>query len=89
MADSENTEGEPPRPESKEAVQEETREADKGEPVEDHKGEPDKKKAAVGGKVEVRLQAAGDAPIMKTRNYNVSGASGLLMNLYSYLLLSG
>ena len=52
-------------------------------------GSPDKKKAAVGGKVEVRLQAAGDAPIMKTRNYNVSGASRLLMNLYSYLLLSG
>ena len=66
MADSESTEGEPPRPESKEAVQEETREADKGE--------SDKKKAAVGGKVGVRLQAAGDAPIMKTRNYNVSGS---------------
>ena len=83
MADSENTEGEPPRPESKEAVQEETREADKGEPGEADKGEPDKKKAAVGGKVEVRLQAAGDAPIMKTRNYNVSGPSRLQMNLYS------
>ena len=30
-----------------------------------------KKSAATLGKVEVRLQAAGDAPIMKTKNYNV------------------
>ncbi len=75
MADSENTEAESVRQESKVAVQE-TR-----EPV---KGEPDKKKTAVGAKVEVRLQAAGDAPIMKTRNYNVSESSELMANLYKY-----
>ena len=35
--------------------------------------EPEKKKAppAKSGKVEVRLQAAGDAPIMKQKNYKV------------------
>ena len=70
MADSENTEAESLKQESKEAGQEEaSKESDKGE--------PDKKKAAVGGKVEVRLQAAGDAPIMKTRNYNVSESDQL------------
>ena len=75
MADSENTEAESVRQESKEAVQE----AETREPV---KGEPDKKKTTVGAKVEVRLQAAGDAPIMKTRNYNVSESSELVANLY-------
>ena len=70
MADSENTEAESLKQESKEPGQEEaSKESDKGE--------PDKKKAAVGGKVEVRLQAAGDAPIMKTRNYNVSKSDHL------------
>ena len=37
--------------------------------------EPEKKKKAPpakSGKVEVRLQAAGDAPIMKQKNYKVS-----------------
>ena len=32
----------------------------------------EKKAAAKSGKVEVRLQAAGDAPIMKQKNYKVS-----------------
>ena len=35
------------------------------------KVEPEKTKEKNIGKVEVRLQAAGDAPIMKTKNYNV------------------
>ena len=77
MADSENTEAESLKQESKETGQEEaTKESDKGE--------PDKKKAAGGGKVEVRLQAAGDAPIMKTRNYNVSAAFRSVTNLDEY-----
>ena len=40
--------------------------------------EPEKKKKAPpakSGKVEVRLQAAGDAPIMKQKNYKVSWES--------------
>ena len=79
MADSENTEAESLKQESTETGQEEaTKESDKGE--------PDKKKAAVGGKVEVRLQAAGDAPIMKTRNYNVSETFRSVTNLNEYEL---
>ena len=35
------------------------------------KVEPEKTKEKSIGKVEVRLQAAGDAPIMKQKNYNV------------------
>ena len=35
------------------------------------KVEPEKTKEKNIGKVEVRLQAAGDAPIMKQKNYNV------------------
>jgi ubiquitin-like protein ATG12 len=35
--------------------------------------EPQTKAPAKGGKVEVRLQAAGDAPIMKQKNYKVDG----------------
>ena len=74
MADSENTEAESPS-------QDPIREEDSKEEVvkQSAKGEPDKKKPGAGGggggKVEVRLQAAGDAPIMKQRNYNVSRAS--------------
>ena len=72
MPDSENTEAESLKQESKETGQEEaTKESDKGE--------PDKKKAAGGGKVE-----AGDAPIMKTRNYNVSAAFRSVTNLDEY-----
>ena len=33
--------------------------------------EPEKKPVIKSGKVEVRLQAAGDAPIMKQKNYKV------------------
>ena len=72
MADSEIPETEAPGPE--------TSGQDQGTPAatqerQEARVEPErekKKSAAAASKVEVRLQAAGDAPIMKQRNYNVS-----------------
>ena len=45
-----------------------------------------KKSAASVGKVEVRLQAAGDAPIMKQKNYNVR-ADRCFMNICNLLII--
>ena len=82
MADSELTESETLNQESKEAAREE-------ESKESERTEPDKKKTPVGAKVEVRLQAAGDAPIMKQRNYNVSdhGNKACKLSSFSYRLI--
>ena len=65
MADSEIPETEAPGPET--SGQDQERQEARVEPVREKK-----KSAAAASKVEVRLQAAGDAPIMKQRNYNVS-----------------
>lgn len=52
--------------------------------------EPEKRPVIKSGKVEVRLQAAGDAPIMKQKNYKVDGdkqISWILAFIRKYLKL--
>jgi len=89
----EHEEGEADKGEEKVQQQGESEEGEKQ--AEDTKSvlEPEKKKKAPpakSGKVEVRLQAAGDAPIMKQKNYKVDGEkkiSWIIQFIRKYLKL--
>jgi len=63
----------------------------KVEPEQEKSIQPEpEKKAAKAQKIEIRLQAAGDAPIMKTKNYKVDGEkqiSWILAFIRKYLKL--
>ena len=71
MADSEIPETEAPGPETSGQDQETQAAAQERQEARVEPEREKKKPVTAGSKVEVRLQAAGDAPIMKQRNYNV------------------
>jgi len=90
--DPENSENQPvAETESQEKLEAETENKEKveSEPEKEIEPEPEKKTAKP-QKVEIRLQAAGDAPIMKQKNYKVDGEkqiSWILAFIRKYLKL--